>query len=374
MSHAVAKTEASRLYTVSSNQRPTYLINAATDIILIGGASIFLYMIMSVMLAPTAPDASITWLVFYLSFAVNFPHFLVSYQLLYYDARHMILKKFRFFWAAVIAPAIILGCLFAAIAIGKQSALGYLANAMYFFVGWHYVKQIFGGVVVTNALQKFFYNKVERWALQANLYAMWMISWVSQNLNQTNYKLEGIPYQGLGLSPQWLSFCFWAVAFTAALVLTTHVQKWIREGRLPSPTAMVCFASIYIWFLPVLYHPMYFHIIPFFHSLQYLIFVYAFRRNKVEDLVGAPTTPELRKSWLKNLHGYLMLSVATGAVAFWFLPKYIDSFHLGNQAVYGPTLAMFSFTIFINIHHYFIDNVIWKGNNPDVKKHLFRAA
>jgi len=29
------------------------------------------------------------------------------------------------------------------------------------------------------------------------------------------------------------------------------------------------------------------------------------------------------------------------------------------------------FWVFINIHHYFIDNVIWRRENTDVSKYLF---
>jgi hypothetical protein len=29
------------------------------------------------------------------------------------------------------------------------------------------------------------------------------------------------------------------------------------------------------------------------------------------------------------------------------------------------------FYIFINIHHYFLDNVMWRRGNPDVQQHIF---
>jgi hypothetical protein len=57
----------------------------------------------------------------------------------------------------------------------------------------------------------------------------------------------------------------------------------------------------------------------------------------------------------------------------WFLPKYLDSYQMINSTLFGPTLAMFAITVFINIHHYFIDNVIWRGSNPEMRKHLFGA-
>ena len=32
---------------------------------------------------------------------------------------------------------------------------------------------------------------------------------------------------------------------------------------------------------------------------------------------------------------------------------------------------VFIFVMWINIHHYFIDNVIWRRDNEDVRKYLF---
>jgi hypothetical protein len=57
----------------------------------------------------------------------------------------------------------------------------------------------------------------------------------------------------------------------------------------------------------------------------------------------------------------------------WLLPKYLDAHQIIDPVLFGPTVAMFAVTVFINIHHYFIDNVIWRGTNPDMRKYLFGA-
>ena len=48
-----------------------------------------------------------------------------------------------------------------------------------------------------------------------------------------------------------------------------------------------------------------------------------------------------------------------------------DAFPGYDQAVFGPTLALFIAWTFINIHHYFIDNVTWRRENPETRRHLF---
>jgi hypothetical protein len=34
-------------------------------------------------------------------------------------------------------------------------------------------------------------------------------------------------------------------------------------------------------------------------------------------------------------------------------------------------MFLFVFWICINVHHYFLDNVMWRRENPDTRKYLF---
>lgn len=36
----------------------------------------------------------------------------------------------------------------------------------------------------------------------------------------------------------------------------------------------------------------------------------------------------------------------------------------------GPTLPFFLFATLVNIHHYFIDNAIWRAERPEVRSYL----
>lgn len=33
--------------------------------------------------------------------------------------------------------------------------------------------------------------------------------------------------------------------------------------------------------------------------------------------------------------------------------------------------VLFAAWVFVNVHHYFIDSVIWRSDNPDARRHLF---
>jgi len=347
------------------------LISPAVDMLFIGGASIVVLALMNVMLLPSTPDNRLAWFVFNLSFVVNFPHFLASYQLLYADFGGRVLREPRFFWAAVIVPVILVGVLAAGYLSRSVVVLGYLVNAMFFFVGWHYVKQIFGGITVSNAIQKFFYTRTERTVLKANLFSLWAISFLIPNIGARAYLQDGIPYHSLDL-PAWaLQVAYVCLAVSGAGVVAVNLRKYVREGRWASPTAIVCYLAIYAWYLPALGHPMFFHMIPFFHSLQYLLFVYVFRRNKVEAHADV-RTPAGRARQLTGIWGYLACAALLGGTFMYYLPRYVDGLRLHDPTVVGPTFIYFSCLVFINVHHYFIDNVIWRGSNEEMRQYLFR--
>jgi hypothetical protein len=361
--------------TVQAGPPPTpSLIKPGVDIFMIGGGSILVLALMHIMLKPESPDGTLAWTVYYLSFIANFPHFLASYQLLYADFGKRIFKDLKFLWAAVIAPGILIALLLTGFFMPHPNLLGYLVNSMYFFVGWHYVKQIFGGVVVSNALSGFFYNKYERWILKSNLFSLWAISFLTPNtIYGSGFMQDGIPYTSLNIPPWTLQAAFWTLGVSAVVVLIAHVLKYIRDGKIPTPMAIVCFLSIYAWYLPTFSHPMYMHLIPFFHSMQYLLFVYAFRRNKVEAHIDAPETPAGRQRFVVRHWGYLCIPILTGGVFMYFLPRWLDTQSLYSDTnMFGPTAFYFAFTWFINTHHYFIDNVIWRGNNDQMREYLFK--
>lgn len=361
------------LATPAPAEKRRYLVNAPVDLLFIGGASVltFLYGWFVCQQQPVSYQVATT--IFYLAFFVNFPHFLLSYQLLYWDFRRFIFRKASFFWVAVVVPVILAGSLLLTARIGHQQRLGIFVNTLYFFVGWHYVKQIFGGMIVTNALQNYFYKPDERRILELNLYSVWLLSWVNSNVGLSHDLFYGVSYETLGFPPILFACAYVFTGVTFLALLISQLRKYAQERRLPTLASVVCYVSIYLWFLPSLYNPTFFYTVSFFHSLQYLPFVYAFRRNKVAAEPGG------KKMWGKhgyflNVYSYLLLSVITGAIFFWFLPNYIDNQHLFNADLYSPTLAMFSFMIFLNVHHYFIDNVMWKGNNPEMRRYIFQTG
>ena len=341
---------------------------------MIGGASLALFAVAWLFVDRNGNTNQISWAAFYMAMAVNNPHFMASYMLLYWDKRQEMLSNPRFYWAGVIAPLLVIGYFAVCISQRLTTALGLAVNAMYFLVGWHYIKQIYGTIIVTSAKRGYYFSKHESWALKANLFPVWFMSYLNGNTSIRELLHYGVGYKTFAI-PAWLTTVnnVLLVVSLAALTLTIF-YKWLSDGKLPGVSAVMSFAAIYVWYLPSAYHAHFWYLIPFFHSLQYLLFVLALKKNEYQaksqsETDGSPVAQRL--FFAKHFLGFLVIALGLAYLTFDFIPHWLDYLVPYDEKLFGPELFMFCFITFINIHHYFIDNVIWRRDNPSLKRYLF---
>lgn len=343
------------------------------EVFLLGGGSILTCLACWAFSDKSMSVTTMSQLAFGLAFAVNHPHFLSSYVILYNDLGANIMRRPRYFWAAVVVPVLLAGYLFYALTSGRAQLIGHTVNTMYFLVGWHYVKQVFGCIIVTSARRRLFYKNWERRLMLGNLVALWSISFLQSQTSSPSFTFYGIVYSGLQLDPFFLQIAYAAVVISLMGVVGMHVRKYIYEGVQPTYGGMVAHAALYVWYLPAFSHPGYAYLIPFFHSLQYLVFVWSLKSNQVSDQIKDLAGPEARLGWITHFVGWGVAALVLGAMAFEFVPKSLDSQGLIHSSELGYSPVLVGFLLFINIHHYFIDNVIWRSNNELVKRYLFAA-
>jgi hypothetical protein len=120
-------------------------------------------------------------------------------------------------------------------------------------------------------------------------------------------------------------------------------------------------------------------IVPALHSLQYLIVVYRYESNRElarEDAYEPAVSRFARLARFKYRRRLLSFAggaIGLGLLGFWLLPLAFELLIPAASFGAGTAVFLFSFWVFINVHHYFIDNVIWRSENPDVKRFLFEA-
>src|SRR5437868_962077 len=227
------------------------------EVFLLGGCSIVTCLLLLAFVDKSANLLTMSQLAFGLAFAVNHPHFLSSYMLMYGDFKKGIFTRPRYFWAAVAVPVLLGGFLAYAFANGRADLIGHSLNLMFFLVGWHYVKQVFGCVIVTSARRKLYYSGLERKILLSNLFSLWSLSWIQGQSGSQSFTFYGIVYAGLGLSRGLLPYAYAAVGLTLLAVVAMHVRKYVNDGVKPSPPGLAALGSLYVWYLPAFAHPLF---------------------------------------------------------------------------------------------------------------------
>jgi hypothetical protein len=441
--------------------QPGTMLSPGADFLMAGGASLIFYAFLLPFGSSFIELAYWAAALYFAAFIVNYPHFAASYQLLYQDLRsYFVLRhkhvmfSLRLWWAGIIVPIVLIGYFFFFLYVDSPTALGFLVNVMLFTVGWHYVKQVFGCTVVLSAAKNIYYTKWERYALLAPLYLLWLFQYARVNVDIGTQIYFGVPYTSLGV-PHSL-YVILATGLSLGLITLVVVlgRKFYQYGRLAPTAALAAFVSVFVWFHPAITSIYFLAIVPLFHSLQYLLFVAAYKKNEAltaTDTTHQPQQKNVRQLTLiltalfivtpiiviliavnRGLTGrletvlqtyvahfsgstyeviaygllatagvvtlllfrqllsryaplvfittFVLQMVVIGALLFGIIPAVLDTLVLYERlpwffnydvSVYGATLYLFFFTVFVNIHHFFIDNVIWRRDNPKVRQFLY---
>lgn len=364
-----------------------YLIHPLVDFMLVGGLSVIAALVIFFGIENKAAALPIAALMgFILSDFINYPHFAHSYQILYSGIWRRILGpdtpgkvRIKYIWAGFVAPAIIGGFLLFAYLREDVRTMSYAANAMLFFVGWHYVKQGYGVMIVLSVIRRIYYTDWEKRLLLLNGYAVWIYSWMALNDSFRGESLFGLNYLAIGIPPLLLTMAGFAAGATTLAVGTVFAQRIIVRGQPVSWGGALGYGcALYLWVIARYIDPIYAIAVPMFHSLQYLLFVWRYQFNKVRfnlhvgDEGSMARAPRPSRYLLPlRFAVFIALGMALGWLGFIGLPGYLDRQLQPDAALWGTSVFAFMFIIWINIHHYFIDNVIWRKDNEDVRKFLF---
>jgi hypothetical protein len=336
------------------------LTTRAADFWLLGGLSILVWLAMSLSAGHrgdygvqhhftnlAATSASLALL-------VNYPHFLASYKLAYGRGWTFIRRHSM---QTIVVPALLL-CVLAYAYMAAAEApllLGSLVNLMFFTVGWHYTKQTFGVMMVYANYDGYPLLRWQREAVRYSLLALWWYSYAYSFQRPSTQKFWELEYAAWTL-PAGSLYLLGLVLL--ALVATVLFGVFAR--RRPGLNLLVPYVAMFVWWAPGLRQPeFYAYVVPFFHSLQYLVFVYRMEQYGLSD---EPS------QW--RLSAVVLGLVAAGWMAFEYLPGNLDKTFASREAM-GLSFFLIASHIFLNIHHYFLDNVLWRvRDDATVRKAL----
>lgn len=353
--------------------------NTWVELAMVGGLTLALYPL-SWLVRQLVPlndaELAVGFTAFWGAHLINDPHFAVTYLLFYEDSKGRALGgsfpttlRVRWWLAGVIAPVALLVFGIGAVLTESNQALGAMVQLMFLLVGWHYGKQGFGVMSVLAARRGVRFSTNERRVLLAHVYVGWLFSWANPHDAGGLRVQKGVFYDALP-HPRWLELLLLAALIVSCTALVWMLaRKTRREGFGTLATPLVAFlVSLWAWLIFSGIDPLLRYLTPALHALQYLWFVRLLKTNESREreraLLGSARA---RVGWL--VFGALLL----GLVLFDLLPMSLDTFAAPdagweNRAL-GATPWLAMTYVFVNVHHYAMDAVIWRRENP-ATRHL----
>ena len=313
--------------------------------------------------------------IYYAGFAINYPHFAFSYQLFYkgFTSRlrgtEDIFSKLRLVLAGVAAPALMAAYFSAALIRHDVPMLCDAVIAMLFLVGWHYAKQGYGVLITSSVYRGVFYPPAQKRIFYANAYIVWIYAWISIHTGPARatqfdlfYAIPVVPHPVVAAATT-------AVVVSSLLTFAVFAKTALVDKKGISWNGVTGYvAAIYLWLLAPQFinSEALFMAVPFFHGLQYLPFVYKYKKSEYGE------APALWQKKGVMLFLFALAGLALGDVFMDIGPKFADRAYAAPPG-FTKNFFLIAFTVFINIHHYLIDHSFWRRDNAGAQKFLFQA-
>jgi hypothetical protein len=358
--------------TTDSRSRPA-ITTYTWDVLLSGGLSI-LFLVPLSAIGNSFTEGVLTKDFLLLSIFINYPHFLLSYRLIYRGPESIVKHP----WATVYIPACLIFAVLFATFVSPWNSVPVLLMAFVgqFYLAWHYTGQAFGMVSAFAILDGFRFSPLERKLLLLNVRVLlvWHISWLLERE---------------GDLPPWLSTTFdllyqtvsFAAAFSMLLGLASFYLCWKRSGRAPTLRMIVPWLALYIWYATLARYSAAIFWIQIFHAIQYISFPLRVEGNRRAKRDRLGEEGNLRGPIKRQLFFYfcaliiftvVFFSLGLKAVADFldgvFTPFFFTDW-VGPLAIGG--IFVKAFLAAFNVHHYVIDGVAWKLKDASVKRELF---
>lgn len=319
--------------------------------------------------------------IFYLNLIINWPHFMASYRILYAEPKTIrehpfvaigIPVGFFLLLAYIVGYAFMAGTDQVAQSVwitGIKLALFALMSVQ---LAWHYTGQSWGMTASYLFIGGFRMEAIERHLIRSGFYAL-MIFHVIRLFSREEF-LQTSFFFGEEISSMIVSFSntvllpFWRVILLATIAagLVGFNRMAERTGQDIPKRSWIPWVATYSWyFMADFLGADLFAIaaIQIFHALQYLSFPLRVELNHFSDTHQANDGKRYQRTMHMTI--YYALLIGLGWLAF----KEIGDPGASSNALRVMIAACV--VSGINIHHYCIDNVIWKIRKPEVRHALF---
>jgi hypothetical protein len=286
---------------------------------------------------------------------INMPHFMASYRLVYRSRATILRHK----WASIYIPAILAVYIVVAVWEAQSSPVFVviLVSVSSAYLAWHYTGQVWGMMASYAYLDGRSFEKDERFLIRTGLRILlaWHVTWFLYTQLRDPSRVRPL-YVVISTGT--------TVAFALGVIGLAKMRR--RTGKLPPVRALVAWLALFVWYAVMARDPKAIFWIQIAHALQYLAFPIRVELNRTRSDAARSAA---RVGMHMALYGAALIAVS------YVVAQVVPGHAMDAVAnIFGeepgrvtPVLIL----LFINIHHYFTDGVIWKISNPEVRKELF---
>ncbi|MBI3552699.1 MAG: hypothetical protein HY077_09270 [Elusimicrobia bacterium] len=322
-----------------------YFVSAPVDFALAGGASIAAYGVLRAAAGGAGQHAVDALTLWSYSFIFNGAHFAATNYRLYSSRQTMA----QYPLTAALIPLAALAGLVASLA-RPESLAPFFVKLFLLWSPFHYSGQSLGVSLVYAGRAGRVLDRTQRLSLGGFIYGSFLTS-VARG-ESVSGRYFGISLPALGL-PGWL----WHGALAATLACGAVFAALETRSRLSSgkglpAIVLVPAAAQFVWLVLGPGVGSFFQLVPMFHGLQYLLIAWFMQMQTAVDAQSGRIAASAR--WAAgNAAGYLLL--------FWGIPR-AASWACGQPILFAAPVALAA----VQIHHFFVDGVIWKLRDPKV--------
>ena len=341
------------------------LVSRFLDFWLLGGLSIFTLLGMTIFQkyfpAVKINSNSVLYSLVLLKIIFEVPHVLSSYQIAYARGKQFIKKN----WVTTLLLPLILAFIFFVIfvksvflGLSPESFFVALASGIFFLFGWHRSMQTFGCMLIYSKYDNYLISDFQKKYIKFFLIVMWIFGYLNLNYNAPSFVFYDIKIPrtdvaqnilfvaDFGMFLAWLGFAY--------IIVYKNLKN---HKKLPSINFMISPLALFIWWSAFLLNwNFYYFLLPTFHALQHLSFVYGsnFQRPFTSSY-------SVLSKFSRPLHFCRL--VISAAFIYLVSDLLIATFNIPKSI----SILLGVFIILISLHHYFLDRIIWKSSDNLVK-------
>ena len=332
---------------------PPWLVGPWIDGLLVGGASIAAYAVI-LALNPPSGVGMLGVVTAYLVFLSNGAHFSATVHRLYGSPDRI--RQYP--WTALLVPLPIAAATW--LSLGRPDEFApYFAKLYLLWSPYHYSGQTVG---ITRLYARRAGVVLEDWELKALtgfVFGIFVAATARMESGLGWQSFLGMRVPSLGV-PVGFAWAAEAVMALFGLAFVFGVARRIRAGGGAAALwpLLLPAAAQFVWFIPGSRLPAFTDFVPFFHGAQYLLIAW-YARMQEEDPSGRARLRETARWAAINTAGNYGLFIA--------FP------HLLAAASGRPlTLTLPIAFAAVQIHHFFVDGVIWKLRDKKVAAPLLK--